>query len=414
VAVLAQEDKQFGATDAGEDGLLGGRRVHGGLPNRGTHGAAPSRSTRVRATSIGQPGAIAPLSDYLTGALGADFARALHANLYSVFYDFGEEKITKGSHLEKLCLVSRGIGRDNISDFTTNLIKEFLLGNYVLLTPRDILTREDIWISRQHLVSNFESIALAIPNEQLRAEVNNYFRSLFSQDTKDREAKKKETDEAVERALRKFPEIIEYYIREREEHGEEATVASCAEVTELRRLFIEQVREFVRDQLERTTFYQYSNNTYKEARERVIFLRDIIENKDGYRIFYLDGKPIKREMDLQILFRLTWRASLSDVNREVNNGRGPVDFKISRGCEDKALVEFKLASNSQLKRNLEKQVGIYQKASDTRYSIKVILYFSEQEHQKVVAILRELDLQDSPDVILIDGRNDNKPSASKA
>ena len=61
--------------------------------------------------------------------LGIDFARALNKNLHTIFTDFGEEQITKGSHLEKLCLIKDGVGRDNISDFTTNLTKEYLL-NY--------------------------------------------------------------------------------------------------------------------------------------------------------------------------------------------------------------------------------------------------------------------------------------------
>lgn len=56
-----------------------------------------------------------------------DFAYSLHANLNKIFSGFGNEKITKGSHLEKLCLIKGGVGRDKISDFTTNLIKNFLL-----------------------------------------------------------------------------------------------------------------------------------------------------------------------------------------------------------------------------------------------------------------------------------------------
>jgi len=50
--------------------------------------------------------------------LGGDFAKALNENLHNVFKDFGSEKITKGSHLERLCLIKDGVGRDNISDFT--------------------------------------------------------------------------------------------------------------------------------------------------------------------------------------------------------------------------------------------------------------------------------------------------------
>ncbi len=100
-----------------------------------------------------------------------------------------------------------------------------------------------------------------------------------------------------------------------------------------------------------------------------------------------------------------------DVNREVNNGRGPVDYSVSNGAKDKTLVEFKLASNSKLKMNLENQVKVYEKASGTKQSIKVILYFDNSELSKLTGILRELDLEKDGSIILIDAGN-NKPSAS--
>ncbi len=132
----------------------------------------------------------------------------------------------------------------------------------------------------------------------------------------------------------------------------------------------------------------------------------------GYRLFYLKDKPLRRESDLQIMYRLTWFASSFDVNREVNNGRGPVDHKVSRGSADATLVEFKLASNSKLKQNLKHQVGVYEAANDTAKSIKAILYFSASELTRVQAILKELDLAGRRDVVLIDARPDNKASAS--
>jgi hypothetical protein len=58
--------------------------------------------------------------------LGNHFASALHENLHKLFGNFGREGITKSSHLEKLCLIKERVGRDNISDFTTNLIKGFI------------------------------------------------------------------------------------------------------------------------------------------------------------------------------------------------------------------------------------------------------------------------------------------------
>ena len=67
-----------------------------------------------------------------------------------------------------------------------------------------------------------------------------------------------------------------------------------------------------------------------------------------------------------------------------------------------------------MKRNLEKQSPIYEKASDAHASIKAIVYFSKQEKERVEKILREMKLDADPDVILIDARKDNKPSGSTA
>jgi hypothetical protein len=140
----------------------------------------------------------------------------------------------------------------------------------------------------------------------------------------------------------------------------------------------------------------------------------LIENKGGHRLFYAEGKPLRRESDLLLLFRLTWFATPSDVGREVNDGRGPVDFKISRGALDKSLVEFKLASNTKLQQNLEKQVEVYKSASDAPNALKVILFFSDKERSKVFGILRALGLEESGDIVMIDGRADNKPPGSRA
>ncbi len=54
--------------------------------------------------------------------LGPEFAHSLNHNFGTVFRDFGTEAITSSSHLEKLCLIRDGVGRDAISDFTTDLL----------------------------------------------------------------------------------------------------------------------------------------------------------------------------------------------------------------------------------------------------------------------------------------------------
>ena len=124
------------------------------------------------------------------------------------------------------------MGKDNISDFTTNLIKGFLCqytqsfarkhladdrcqvfrvprarfnydtrtwitesyylprlrDDFVLLTPIDILTRDDTWINQTDMVSKFAHLPDAVPNDQLRAQINQYFAQKLG---KDPDAKRK-------------------------------------------------------------------------------------------------------------------------------------------------------------------------------------------------------------------------------
>ena len=386
--------------------------------------------------------------------LGRDFAEATIANLGEVFRDFGQEQITKGSHIEKLCLFANGVGRDNISDFTTNLITAYLAeytqtfarahlapelrrelpvpkavfnyetetwetvryelpvfsNDYVLLTPVDLLTKDDIWINRTDLVRGYHHIVSSIADVQLRDQINNYFAQILPDDYS-----KKEEDRAAARAILTFPELIEHYIRYKEDHGDEAEAVSDQKVQASRQMYIEHVRTLVRLLADGTPFYKSSGATLDETRARVAFLKDVIENKDGYRAFVdAQGNPLRREEDLQLMFRLTWFNTELDVNREVNNGRGPVDFTVSRGKRGKALVEFKLASNTSLKKNLKAQAEIYQKAADAEHALKVIMFFTAAERERVEEILKELGLNGNPNLVLIDARRDNKPSASKA
>lgn len=383
--------------------------------------------------------------------LGPKFANALNRNLNRVFTDFGSEQVTKSSHLEKLTLIEPGVGRDSISDFTTNLIHGYLLeytqefarlniqprfiqsrriskavfsykthswvektyelpvhdGSHVLLTPMDILTKDETWISRSDLIRQFDSIPLAISNEELRAKISHYFNSVLPP-----KPTSKETNEAKGKTIDKFPQIMDYYILEKEESGDEAQSISKAKVGDSQQLYINQFRQLPQLLSQNTAFYNALGDTKQESYMRVIFLKQVIENNDGYKMLWLDGKPISREADLHILYRLTWFATVSDVNHEANNGRGATDYTASRGSSDKSIIEFKLASNSHLKDNLAKQTDVYASANQTDKKIIVIMYFTEREYQNVIRILRELNMSDDKDVVLIDSRADNKPSAS--
>lgn len=394
--------------------------------------------------------------------LGMDFAEALYEALGDILSNFGEETITHGSHLEKLCLIKAGVGKDNISDFTTNLIKGYLLDytqtfakehldeanldtfqvaravfnyetktwvtrsyvlpklirtdlskprqEFVLLTPTDMLTKDDTWISHKDMLHQFEVLPAAIPNDQLRAQVNRYFKDQLG-----RRPSAKERKEAAMKTILEFPELLDRYIRLKEDAGDRAEVVSAAKVEETRIALIKQVADTISDLEANTDFYEKPWTSYDECLERISFFKNYIENGDGYKLLNKgSGRPFSSEKEVQLAFGLVWCRTDFDINREPNNGRGPVDFKASYGSGDKSLIEFKLGSNTQLKRGLEKQVTIYEDANGTRSSVKAIVCYTVRDQRRVRKLLKEMKLENEESVVVIDARSDNKPSASTA
>ena len=292
--------------------------------------------------------------------LGPNFANSLAKNFKRVFRNFGEETLTKSSHLEKLGLLSGGVGRDHLSDFTTNLIKGYLLkytedfaiqylqpaklkrvhvervsfnyetrrwrsghfmlpwhgGDYVILTPCEILTRDEAWINQGDMLSQFFQLRTSLPDEHLRAQANDHFLTQINEKSTQDERKA-----AALRTIEQFTELLDHYIKWKEEHANEAHVLSNQKVQETHRQFVENIRELMLKYLTGTEFYEYGDS-YEESLRRINYLKHVIEDNDGYRVFYLDGKPVKRESDLHVMFRLTWYATAYDVNAEVNNPVG--------------------------------------------------------------------------------------------
>lgn len=102
-----------------------------------------------------------------------------------------------------------------------------------------------------------------------------------------------------------------------------------------------------------------------------------------------------------------------DFSPEVDSGRGPVDFKISRG-NDKTVVEVKLTSNSQCVHGLEVQIEEYAKAEATDKKVFILVNTGQGESRiKAVAEKREqmLSVGKHPaEVVVIDARPKNAAS----
>ena len=377
--------------------------------------------------------------------LGEKFAKNIVEAFNGFYNSFGNEEITEESHIEKLTILNSGVGKDFISDFTTNLIFEYLLnyteefalkylkpnqirefnircvfdeklkvwlpkkfnlpffyleenGDFIILTPIDILTKDDSIINNNEFYSNFKSIANSIDNLSLRDSINEYFRSQLP-----KKPKKEDFNYAIKKTSLRFPEIVDYYIKLKEENKESAANLSKEKIQAILDELIDSLSPLCDHLLKHSDFYAIApTNSYEESLKRVMFLKDVIENNDGYRIFYNDGKAISKEDTIQRIFRLAWYATPYDVNAEVNNGRGPADYKVSFGGEDSTIVEFKLGKSSSLSRNLANQTDIYKKASKSANDIKVILCYTEGEIRSVERALNKLKLVNQENIVIID------------
>lgn len=76
-----------------------------------------------------------------------------------------------------------------------------------------------------------------------------------------------------------------------------------------------------------------------------------------------------------------------DISPETDSGRGPEDFKISRGS-DKTVIEIKLTSNPDCVHGLEVQIEEYAKAEDTDKKIFVLVNTGQNE-SRVSSVLKK-------------------------
>jgi hypothetical protein len=109
------------------------------------------------------------------------------------------------------------------------------------------------------------------------------------------------------------------------------------------------------------------------------FRRNIESNGLNKLLYKPDGRP-QREAFAQLLFFASadayCRANGLDLSPESNAGRGPVDFKISRGCL-KIVVEIKLSTHKGLVKGFEDQLEIYKEAESALDGFYVIVRVSE-------------------------------------
>ena len=132
-----------------------------------------------------------------------------------------------------------------------------------------------------------------------------------------------------------------------------------------------------------------------------------------------DGEKPKHEEAAQLVFYGVadsyCEANNLDLTRESNGGRGPVDFKVSRGYSSRIVVETKLNTNNRLVHGFETQIEEYQKAEKTTHAVYTVIDVGGPANRidklKLIIEDSKKDGKRIPEIVFVDGKP--KPSASK-
>lgn len=376
-------------------------------------------------------------------SIGSGIGRGTALNLAKTAFAIVEGGVKDPVIFELVGLFEKGIGADLISDMTGRIILPDLIQFSERVTDKlDIITKQyrykEKTINLPTVPLNNEPMVLVpteilrdlpvahdwddidrvvIYNKKLRKKTNKIIGNNWKKFLKLKKEERK-------RLLINYPDLLRSLIRSYK--GKSAKPYDLEDDPKGLRSWYPTAQDYTKSfplslELKRAT----PNEVYKIVKRICMHFKELIENNGLNKLLYLDPTQkkeyIKRrgeEYAQKLYFAIAdsyCEANDLDLSPEPNSGRGPVDFKISRGYNAKINVEVKFSDNTHLRHGYEKQLPAYNEAEGTWYSIYLILRNTQSTKQiEEVEKIREKVLQKkkrAPLIIVIDARL--RPSASK-
>ena len=313
-------------------------------------------------------------------------------------------------------LFQGGVGCDRISDLITFILEDNILeyshnvfsnfpqikkeqikgGKYllpinkfnnkpILLIPKQILKPLPIAL-------DFYDIDMVCQeNDRVRSTINN----IVSNTLKNR---KKMTKEEIREFFLNSKEFRDILINSYKEASNKTYDFSSDPLGEI--IWYDVAKEYINKfPLNLFNFISNNKNVQSIAKEVCKHFKFLIENNGLWKLLYDDNSKPKREEAAQLLFfgiaSNICEQNNIDLSKETNNGRGPVDFKLSKGQKEKILIETKLSTNKNLIHGFRKQLPTYMRQEKTKNSILLILKVSSEpkDINRINKLFEEYDKQ---------------------
>ncbi|HIF9317605.1 hypothetical protein [Photobacterium damselae] len=360
--------------------------------------------------------------------LAKDFANKLNLSINNIFKQFGSNENSNTVHIEKFCLCQDKIGKDKISDFTTNIIKDYLLsytenfatnfinsklcknisvkrayfdydnkiwvdkdyylpiynGEHVILSPIDLLTKDNTWICKNDVIKShyqFKKVLNHISDSNFAKEVFDFYDRSMLLATGNRTKYHKMV---MNDLIKKYPSYLDYYIKYKtESDGEkEASKLTDERIFKAKSLFLNNGNELI-SYLKDTPFFNKEVKNSSDLREKLIILKNIL-NKSANPLF-IRNKKVTNAKEIKILFSILLKANncLKD------------NFKLSNS------FETKMATNPYLDNFL-----LERSRSDTNRQVVVIICYSLKKANEIRSSIGKFNLSDDDNIIIIEAVHD--------
>jgi hypothetical protein len=314
-----------------------------------------------------------------------------------------ERGLTDLSHFEELGILNEGIGPDRISDLTCNVLMPYFVryteeisARHGIATKRFTIEHglyqaaHSMWQPTQHNLPanpyNETRSILLVPQrflrrlptinpldwwnnhqaEQLRANVN------YEVMTRVRK------EDIVRAARQRVPEVEAWAVEQ--ESGTPRPYDLKSDPSGLI-AWLEATAQYVANTPLRLNVPE-SEAEFIELVDKIIAqFNHYVEENEGWKLLWNDDGNEKAEDAAQVLFKGIasnyCEANNISLDREVNVGRGAVDFKFSRGQSFRAHLEVKKLHNSRFWNVLPTQLPIYMNAEKCHLGWYVIIQYHE-------------------------------------
>lgn len=299
--------------------------------------------------------------------------------------------LDRPEHIEEIGILNEGIGADRISDAACNVLKPVIVEYTKEVARRHKLPTSKVrvrhsrcsiatgrWIDEDHeLIENpFTGRAvLLVPQRFLNKlpvlNADDWFDSTLNADLRrdlNVHVGQRVPKREIVRLARKHPDRIRRWADELREAGDVSGYDFAQDPLGVVR-WQEAGEGFaedhpfavpVRTPAELETFVQTLLDLY----------RLFIEEQGGWKLLWNDDKTEKPEEAAQLallgMARPYCRAHGVEIDREVDLGRGPVDFKVTSGSAIRVLIEAKKLHNGDFWNGLEHQLPSYMKSDATK------------------------------------------------